>query len=66
MALTDKMVLQGQLSVDQAVKHLEGKSYTTDLGPKLKVLTPNNIRALNHKLNLAPANNMLSYYQPPM
>ncbi|MGF1698778.1 TMAO reductase system periplasmic protein TorT [Photobacterium makurazakiensis] len=40
---TDKMAQQAMLSVDQAVRYLEGKPLEKDLSPKIEGLTPNNL-----------------------
>ncbi len=42
-ATTDKMVLQGQLSVLQATHYLNNQPYQYDEAPKIELLTPSNI-----------------------
>ena len=55
MASNDQMALQGRLSVDQAVRSLEGKPFYKDIGPKILVLTPNNLKSFQLENSLSPA-----------
>ncbi|MCL6269925.1 TMAO reductase system periplasmic protein TorT [Sansalvadorimonas sp. 2012CJ34-2] len=57
LANDDHMVLQGRLSVDQAVKYLEGKAWVQDLGPGIVELCPALInQGLDMTQSLSPAN----------
>ena len=56
MANSDQMVLQGRMSVDQAVRYLEGKSFISDLGPEIIMLTPEKLNSVVLKNSLSPAN----------
>jgi protein TorT len=54
-APTDSPVLQGELSVDQAVRALEGSLTVTHAGPAIRIIDGKNINALDINDSLAPA-----------
>lgn len=54
-APTDSAALQGLLSVDQAVRHLEGVSYPSHFGPVIFSVTKQNVRNFPVAESLAPA-----------
>lgn len=54
-APTDKMAQQAMLSVDQAVRYLEGKQLDKDLAPILALLTPDNLDSEAIAESLSPA-----------
>ncbi|MBC7005890.1 TMAO reductase system periplasmic protein TorT [Photobacterium sp. BZF1] len=54
-APTDKMAQQAMLSVDQAVRYLEGKPVKKDLAPILALLTPENLDSRAIAESLSPA-----------
>lgn len=56
MANSDQMVLQGRMSVDQAVRYLEGKPFIRDFGPEIISLTPDNLDSVILENSLSPAN----------
>jgi protein TorT len=55
-APTDSTVIQGRIAIDQAVRALEGKSYTKHVGPKLYVIDSSNITSFDRDSTLAPDN----------
>lgn len=54
-APTDFPVLQGKLSVEMAVRALEGKLEVAHAGPPIRIVTPDNIDAIGADGSLAPA-----------
>ncbi|OED44347.1 TMAO reductase system periplasmic protein TorT [Endozoicomonas sp. (ex Bugula neritina AB1)] len=61
MANSDQMVLQGRMSIDQAIRFLEGKDPTStlsfkDFGPEIIPLTPENLSTVILENSLSPAN----------
>ncbi|PSU29050.1 TMAO reductase system periplasmic protein TorT [Photobacterium lutimaris] len=54
-APSDKMAQQAMLSVDQAVRYLEGKPLNKDLAPILALLTPDNLDSNVIAESLSPA-----------
>lgn len=54
-APTDSAVIQGRVSIDQAVRILEGKDYLKHVGPKLYVIDQSNIDSFDYPSSLAPA-----------
>jgi len=54
-APTDSPVLQGELSVDQAVRALEGTLAVSHAGPAIRIIDGNNIDAADINNSLAPA-----------
>ena len=54
-APTDSPVLQGELSVDQAVRALEGSLTVTHAGPAIRIIDGKNIEATDITDSLAPA-----------
>ncbi|MCX7349185.1 MAG: TMAO reductase system periplasmic protein TorT, partial [Alphaproteobacteria bacterium] len=54
-APTDSPVLQGELSVDQAVRALEGSLTVTHAGPAIRIIDGQNINVLDISDSLAPA-----------
>lgn len=54
-APTDSAVVQGRVSVDQAVRILEGKPYLKHVGPKIYVIDKSNINSFDYASSLAPA-----------
>ena len=55
-APTDSAVIQGRVSIDQAVRILEQKDFMKHVGPKLYVIDSNNIKTFDYPSSLAPAN----------
>lgn len=53
-APSDSPVLQGKLSIDQAVNLLEGRTYIKHLGPAIKVIDADNIQNLNLEDSMPP------------
>jgi periplasmic protein TorT len=53
-APTDSAVIQGRVSVDQAVRILEGKDYLKHVGPALYVIDESNIETFDRASSLAP------------
>lgn len=53
-APADSMVIQGRFAVDQAVRILEGKDYIKDVGPKIFVMDPSNIKTVAQDTILPP------------
>jgi protein TorT len=54
-APTDSAVIQGRVSIDQAVRILEGKPYLKHVGPKIYVIDKSNINSFDYASSLAPA-----------
>lgn len=54
-APTDSAVIQGRISIDQAVRILEGKPYLKHVGPKIYVIDRSNINSFDYASSLAPA-----------
>jgi periplasmic protein TorT len=54
-APTDSAVIQGRVSIDQAVRILEGKPYLKHVGPKIYVIDKSNINTFDYASSLAPA-----------
>jgi periplasmic protein TorT len=54
-APTDSAVIQGRISIDQAVRILEGKPYLKHVGPKIYVIDKSNINSFDYASSLAPA-----------
>jgi len=52
--VTDSPVLQGRLSIDQAVRILEKKPYRKHVGPKVVLLDQNNINHIDLQHEFAP------------
>lgn len=42
MAVSDQMVWQGELAVEQAIRQLQGQSVSDNVSPPILVLTPKN------------------------
>lgn len=53
-APTDSAVIQGRVSIDQAVRILENKPYMKDAGPKIYVIDSSNINTFDKATSLAP------------
>ncbi|PFG63075.1 monosaccharide ABC transporter substrate-binding protein (CUT2 family) [Thioclava sp. ES.031] len=53
-APADSMVIQGRIAVDQAVRILEGKDYVKHVGPKIFVITKDNIEDTPRSAVLPP------------
>jgi protein TorT len=53
-APTDSAVVQGRISVDQAVRILEGKDFLQHVGPALYVIDESNIETFDRASSLAP------------
>jgi len=54
-APTDSAVIQGRVSIDQAVRILEGKPYLKHVGPRIYVIDKSNIGSFDYASSLAPA-----------
>ncbi|MCP4492089.1 MAG: TMAO reductase system periplasmic protein TorT [Gammaproteobacteria bacterium] len=52
-APTDSTVVQGRVAIDQAVRILEGKSYSKHVGPKLYVIDADNVNTFDRDASLA-------------
>jgi protein TorT len=55
-APTDSAVIQGRVSIDQAVRILEGKDYRKHVGPEIYVIDKSNIDTFDYASSLAPQN----------
>jgi len=55
-APTDSAVIQGRISIDQAVRILEGKPYLKHVGPEIYVIDKSNINTFDYASSLAPPN----------
>lgn len=55
MAVTDQMVLLGQLSVDQASRYLEGLPFEKDIAPSMQTLTAGANNTPETRNSLSPA-----------
>ncbi len=55
-APTDSAVIQGRVSIDQAVRILEKKSYLKHVGPQIYVIDKSNINSFDYASSLAPPN----------
>lgn len=64
-AISDQMVAQGMLSIDQAVRHLEGKAYLKNMGPEILQVTPGNLNDLSVFFSLNPVEFQATFYVPP-
>ena len=53
-APTDSPVMQGRISIDQAVRVLEGKPYLKHAGPEIIMVDGNNVNHLDLNASLAP------------
>jgi periplasmic protein TorT len=53
-APTDSAVIQGRIAIDQAVRILEGKPYIKHVGPKIYMITKDNINSFDYASSLAP------------
>lgn len=53
-APTDSAVIQGRVSIDQAVRILEKKPYLKHVGPKIYVIDKSNINTFDYASSLAP------------
>lgn len=53
-APTDSPVMQGRISIDQALRILEGKSYLKHAGPEIFMVDSANVNTLNPDASLAP------------
>ncbi len=58
-APTDSTVIQGRIAVDQAVRALEGVAFEKHIGPKLYVVSPENLGEFDATTTLAP-----DYFKP--
>jgi protein TorT len=54
-APTDSAVIQGRISIDQAVRILEGKDFLKHVGPALYVIDKSNVETFDYPSSLAPA-----------
>lgn len=63
-APTDKPVLQGKMSIEQAVRVLEGKVLHQHMGPEILLVDQENIRSIDPLLSLAPASFLPVYKFP--
>lgn len=54
-APTDQPVTQGRLSIEQAVRILEGKAVHKHIGPEILMISRSNVGRINPALSLAPA-----------
>lgn len=53
-APTDGTVMQGRIAIDQAVRALEKKPFMIHVGPKLQLVTTDNVASFNRSTTLAP------------
>ncbi|KLN63597.1 TMAO reductase system periplasmic protein TorT [Vibrio sp. VPAP30] len=61
-APTDKMVLQGRLSIEQAVRYLRGEHYNKIEAPVIEPLTPNNLNPDVIAQSLSPSEYRPTFY----
>lgn len=61
---TDKMVLQGKLSIQQAVSYLNGKPLSFKLTPKIEALTPQHLPKKVLAESLSPAEYRPTFFVP--
>ena len=61
-APTDKMVLQGRLSIQQAVHYLRGENYNKIEAPIIEPLTPNNLNPEVIAQSLSPSEYRPTFY----
>lgn len=54
MAASDKMVWQGELAVEQAIRQLQGQSVSDNVSPPILVLTPKNADREHIRRSLSP------------
>ncbi|MFD2740300.1 TMAO reductase system periplasmic protein TorT [Sulfitobacter aestuarii] len=54
-APTDFPILQGRLAIEMAVRAIEGKLEVTQAGPKIQIITRDNVDAISLSETLAPA-----------
>lgn len=54
MAVSDQMVWQGELAVEQAIRQLQGQSVSDNVSPPILVLTPKNADREHMRRSLSP------------
>ncbi|MEF4141437.1 TMAO reductase system periplasmic protein TorT [Escherichia coli] len=62
MAASDKMVWQGELAVEQAIRQLQGQSVSDNVSPPILVLTPKNADREHIHRSLSPGGFRPVYY----
>jgi protein TorT len=63
-APTDAPVMQGRISIDQAVRILEGRDYVKHTGPKIQMIDENNWQEINIADSLAPPSFLPAFVWP--
>lgn len=63
-APTDSPVMQGRISIDQAVRVLEGRSFIKHLGPQIHMVDEENWQDINISDSLAPPSFLPSFVWP--
>lgn len=63
-APTDAPVMQGRISIDQAVRVLEGRDYVKHAGPEIQMINENNWQAINISDSLAPPSFLPAFVWP--
>ncbi len=63
-APTDSPVMQGRISIDQAVRILEGRSFVKHAGPQILMVNEDNWQDINISDSLAPASFLPSFIWP--
>jgi protein TorT len=63
-APTDAPVIQGRISIDQAVRILEGRDYVKHAGPKILMIDENNWQEINISDSLAPPSFLPAFVWP--
>ena len=62
MAVSDQMVWQGELAVEQAIRQLQGQSVSDNVSPPILVLTPKNADREHIRRSLSPGGFRPVYY----
>ena len=62
MAVSDQMVWQGELAVEQAIRQLQGQSVSDNVSPPILVMTPKNADREHIRRSLSPGGFRPVYY----
>ncbi|MFT5656929.1 MAG: protein TorT [Gammaproteobacteria bacterium] len=63
-APTDAPVMQGRISIDQAVRILEGRDFVKHTGPQIQMINQNNWQEINISDSLAPPSFLAAFVWP--
>ncbi len=63
-APTDAPVMQGRISIDQAVRILEGREFIKHAGPQIQMIDQDNWQAFNIEDSLAPPSFLPAFIWP--